>query len=309
MARQLRIQYPGAIYHVMSRGDRREAIFADDQDRLLFLKTLGQACAKTDWQVHAFCLMGNHFHLVLETPQANLVAGMQWFLGTYTSRFNRRHKLFGHLFSGRYKSLIVDGSENGYLRSVCDYVHLNPVRAKLLTPQQRLKEYRWSSYPEYLKAAPKRPLWLRVDRLWGEMRIPKDSEAGRRQFELNMEQRREQETPQPWKGLRRGWCFGDESFRKELLAQVHEQAAAFPFGAERQESAEEKAHRLVAEELKKLGWGEKDLPEHRKGDPKKVKMARQLRQETTLTLAWIAQRLHMGTGTYLANRLYHLADR
>jgi REP element-mobilizing transposase RayT len=109
MARKLRVEYEGAIYHVMNRGDRREAIFKDDKDRQLFLETLGQACTKTDWQVHAWCLMGNHFHLVVETPQANLVAGMKWFLGTYTGRFNRRHKLFGHLFSGRYKALIVDG--------------------------------------------------------------------------------------------------------------------------------------------------------------------------------------------------------
>src|SRR2546429_638442 len=121
--------------------DRQEPIFQDDADRQRFLETLGETCAKTEWQVHAWCLMGNHFHLVLETPQANLVAGMKWFLGTYTSRFNRRHKLFGHLFSGRYKSLVVDGSSKGYLRTVCDYVHLNPVRAKLLSPEQKLSEY------------------------------------------------------------------------------------------------------------------------------------------------------------------------
>src|ERR1700690_532883 len=90
MARKLRLEYPGAIYHVMNRGDRREPIFQDDKDRRLFLETLGEACAKADWQGHAYCLMGNHFHLVLETPQGNLVAGMKWFLGTYTSRFNRR---------------------------------------------------------------------------------------------------------------------------------------------------------------------------------------------------------------------------
>src|SRR5512138_684624 len=123
MPRKMRVQYPGAIYHVMSRGDRREDIFLTDVDRQDFLKTLAEACAKTGWQVHAFCLMGNHFHLVVETPQANLVAGMKWMLGTYTMRFNRRHGLSGHLFAGRYKSLLVDGSGNGYLRTVCDYVH------------------------------------------------------------------------------------------------------------------------------------------------------------------------------------------
>src|ERR1035441_9604963 len=115
MARKLRIQYPGAIYHVMNRGDRREAIFEDDEDRQRLLQTLTEACQKTGWQVHAYCLMRNHFDLVIETPQPNLVAGMKWLLGTYTSRYNRRHKEFGHLFSGRYKALIVDGSGNGYL--------------------------------------------------------------------------------------------------------------------------------------------------------------------------------------------------
>ena len=84
----------------------------------------------------------------METLQGNLVAGMKWFLGTYTSRFNRRHKLSGHLFSGRYKALVVDGSGNGYLKTVCDYVHLNPARARLLTPEQALSEYRWNSWPD-----------------------------------------------------------------------------------------------------------------------------------------------------------------
>ena len=146
MARKLRIQYPGAIYHVMNRGDRRQDIVRTDDDRELFVRTLGEACAKTDWQVHAWGLMRNHFHLVVETPKPNLVEGMKWFLGVYTARFNRRHKFFGHLFSGRYKSLFVDGSGNGYLKSVCDYVHLNPARAGLLRPRQALREYRWSSY-------------------------------------------------------------------------------------------------------------------------------------------------------------------
>ena len=98
MPRQLRIQYEGAIYHLMSRGDRREEIFRDDLDRKDFLRTLGAACQKTGWQVHAYCLMSNHFHLVIETPRANLVEGMKWLLGAYTMRFNRRHKLNGHLF-------------------------------------------------------------------------------------------------------------------------------------------------------------------------------------------------------------------
>src|SRR5580700_3493669 len=96
MPRQMRVEYAGAIYHVMSRGDRREAIFLDEGDRHNFLKTLAEACAKTGFAIHAYCLMKNHFHLVLETPEANLVAGMRWLLSTYSNRFNHRHQLCGH---------------------------------------------------------------------------------------------------------------------------------------------------------------------------------------------------------------------
>ena len=118
------MEFAGAIYNVMSRGDRQEAIFLDDQDRRRFLKTLGEEREKAGWQVQAYCLMGNHFHLVLETPQPTLVAGMKWVLGTYTQRFNARHRMRGHLFAGRYKALPGDGSGDMYLRVVCDYVHL-----------------------------------------------------------------------------------------------------------------------------------------------------------------------------------------
>jgi putative transposase len=211
MPRQLRIEYPGAIYHTMNRGDRREPIFHDDFDRKRFVTTLGEVCDQTGWQVQAYCLMLNHFHLV---------AGMWWFLSTYTARFNRRHKLFGHLFSGRYKSLIVDGSGSGYLRTVCDYVHLNPVRAKLLRPEQSLREYAWSSWPGYLQSSAERPAWLRVDRLLGEYRIPQASQAGRAELENDLERRRAEEDGDAYRGIRRGWCLGGETFRAELLAQA-----------------------------------------------------------------------------------------
>ena len=304
MARKLRVQYPGAIYHVMNRGDRREPIFKDDADRELFLQTLGETCGKTNWQVHAFCLMPNHFHLVVETPRANLVAGMKWFLGTYTSRFNRRHQLFGHLFSGRYKSLVVDGSGNGYLRTVCDYVHLNPVRAKLLGVEEPLRSYRWSSLGEYLKAPGRRWTWLRVDRLLGELHIPRDSTAGRRQFETMMEERREQATHSAeWKAVRRGWFLGDAQFRKELLAQMHENFGAHHGGEEREESCQVCAERLLETELRRLGWTKEHLAKRRKGDVQKARVARRLREETTMTLGWIAERLAMGSASTVAQAL------
>jgi REP element-mobilizing transposase RayT len=181
------------MYHVMNRGDRRENIFWDKPDREVFISTLSEACRQTEWQVHAYCLMRHHFHLVLETPQANLVAGMKWLLGVYTKRFNIRHKLCGHLFAGRYKALMVEGSGNGYLRTACNYVHLNPVRAKLIKSGAALESYRWSSYADYLKPPGQRPRWLRVERLLGELGIPKDSPAGRAQFGVQMARRRLEE--------------------------------------------------------------------------------------------------------------------
>jgi REP element-mobilizing transposase RayT len=303
MARKLRVEYPGAVYHVLNRGDRREPIFRSDQDRDLFIATLAEACQKTGWQVHALCLMNNHFHLVLETPNANLVAGMKWFLGTYTGRFNRRHKLFGHLFSGRYKSLIVDGSGTGYLKTVCDYVHLNPVRAGLLTPEQKLGRYRWSSYPAYLLPPRQRPAWLRVDRLLGEHGLRGDTKAARREFALRMEARRASELDPEWKPLRRGWCLGGKTFREGLLDQMREETGPHHGGPERRESEQAWAERLVTDELKRLRWTPVKLAQHRKGDSRKVRIARRLRLETTMTLNWIAQRLNMGTAGSLANLL------
>ena len=303
MARKLRVQYPGALYHVMSRGDRREPIFKDDPDRERFLDTLGEACAKTRWQVHAYCLMGHHFHLVVETPRGNLVAGMKWLLGACTSRFNRRHKLFGHLFGGRYKALVVDGSGNGYLKTVCDYVHLNPARAKLVTPEQALEDHPWSSYPAFLRPPGQRPAWLRVDRLLGEHGIPRDSAAGRRELARRMEQQRLEPDAPEWKQIRRGWCLGDQEFRAELLEQMGARLGRHHGGGERRETEAARAERLVAEELERRGWGGKELARRRKGDRQKVGLARRLRGETTMTLDWIAERLNMGTAGHLANCL------
>ncbi|MSU37149.1 MAG: transposase [Pedosphaera sp.] len=303
MPRHLRIQYPGAIYHVLSRGDRRKAIFRSDVDRELFLATLAEVCGKTDWQIHVYCLMSNHFHFVVETPLPNLVVGMKWMLGVYTKRFNIRHKECGHLFAGRYKALMVDGSGNGYLRTVCDYVHLNPVRARLLKAENLIESFRWSSYGDYLKPGSQRPPWLRVDRLLGEKRIPTDSVAGRREFARGMEERRTERLRAEFKAVERGWCLGSEEFREELLAAATERIGATHYGAERRETETFKAQRLVKEEMQRMKWKESELPKVTKGDKRKVAIAARLRRETTMTLKWIADRLAMGSWTNVSNLL------
>ncbi len=305
MPRAMRVEYPGAIYHVMDRGDRREDIFVNDVDRHDFLKTLAEACQKTDWQVHAYCLMRNHFHLVLETPNGNLVEGMRWFLSAYTIRLNHRQKLFGHVFSGRYKALIVEGSGNGYLKTACDYVHLNPARARLLGKEDRLLAYPWSSLGWYMAAPEHRPSWIRVDRLLGEHGIQEDGAAGRQEFERRMEARRREEMDEAaLKPFRRGWCLGSEQFKQQMIQRMEGKLGENHAGELHRESAEQKANRVVAQEMSRRGWTEADLACRLRNDPGKLAMAARVRKETTLPLKWIAARLQMGTPKSLKPMLY-----
>ena len=303
--RKLRVEYPDAIYHIMSRGDRREDIFLDDVDRQDFLRTLAEACQKTSFQVHAYCLMGNHFHLVVETPNANLVAGMRWLLSAYTIRLNNRHKLFGHVFSGRYQALPVEGSGNGYLSTACDYVHLNPVRARLLKPEERLLAYPWSSLVWYLAAPEHRPRWIRVDRLLGEHGIQEDTAQGRQQFERRMEARRlEQTDEESTTVLRRGWCLGSSDFRKQLLEQMDGKLGQNHSGELHRETVKAKAERILAEELRLLGWDEGELAARRKSEPAKLAIAARLRKETTMSIKDIAARVRLGTSKSANARIH-----
>jgi REP element-mobilizing transposase RayT len=154
MSRPLRIEFEDAVYHVTSRGDRREPIFLDDDDRRRFLALLGQACDRFDAAVLAYCLMGNHYHLVLRTRQANLSTLMRHLNGVYTQRFNRRHGRVGHVFQGRFKAILVDAG--AYLLALCRYVELNPVRAGLAATAA---DWPWSSYRAHVGTADGPP-WL-----------------------------------------------------------------------------------------------------------------------------------------------------
>jgi len=289
----------------MSRGDRREDIFLDDVDRHDFLKTLAEACQKTGWQVHAYCLMNNHFHLVVETPDANLVEGMRWLLSVYTIRLNHRHKLYGHVFSGRYKALLVEGGGNSYLKTVCDYVHLNPVRAGLLRPADRLLAYPWSSLVWYLATPEHRPKWIRVDRLLGGHGIAGDTAGGRQELERRLEARRWEEfSAAELKVFRQGWCFGGPEFKRQMLALTDGKLGEGHCGEVRRASAEVRAERIMGEELERLGWRREELAARRKGDPAKLAIAARLRKETTLTIKSIAARLYLGTSRSAHVRLH-----
>lgn len=260
---------------------------------------MGLACAKTGWNVYAYVLLLNHFHAVIGTPNANLVTGMKWFLGTYTMAFNRRHKATGHLFSGRYKSLVVDSSNPDDLQNICDYVHTNTFRIGL-EPAEAVR-FPWSSSAEYLKPAGERLPWLNTGPLLQAMGLKEGEHQS--VFQKNLETRAAQAKPEEWKKIRRGWCLGSDSFRKALLLKMAGQLTAHHYSDVRQESSELKARAILEEELRKLGWTQIDLEGTAKSHPEKLRIARRLRQETTMTLKWVAEHLEMGTWTYLACQL------
>jgi len=159
MARPLRIEYPGAFYHVINRGHRQEAIVLDDQDRQRFLSDLERMAGRFHVLIHSYCLMTNHYHLILETPEGNLRRAVQWLNVSYATYYNRRHRYAGHLFQGRLKAILVDAGT--YLEALSRYIHLNPVHAGLASPAW---EYPWSSCRHFVESR-KAPAWLEVNRI------------------------------------------------------------------------------------------------------------------------------------------------
>ena len=307
MPRKVRIEFPGAVYHVMRRGDHQEEIYRDDHDRIRFLDTLGEACGQTGWRIHAYVLMGNHYHLLLETPEPNLSAGMKWLQGTYTQRFNSRHKVFGHLFQGRFKALNVDDDQE-YFETVSAYIHLNPVRAGLVRREAgALTGYRWSSYPGFLAAPSRRPAWLETEKVSNSIGIERDSANGRRRFAAWMDMAVLQcgdgsakELEDRWRKIRRGWYLGGDTFKERLVDWMDERVSG-PMDAsdsgKRQSHNERAAERIIKSGRQLLGLKNRDLRMLPKGAPEKLALAWRLRQATTVSRQWIADRLHMGHPT------------
>jgi putative transposase len=225
---------------------------------------------------------------------------MKWFLGTYTQRFNRRHRHWGHLFGGRYKAQLIDERSPGYLRCACDYVHLNPVRAGIVAKDEKLESYRWSSYPAY-RQAKLRPGWLRVDRLLGEHGLERDTAAARREFERRMKQARLEQGEEVL--LRRGWKIGAEDFRDWLADKLARRGRKGERAKERAETDAVLAERMVRAALAAIGWREIDLAIQPKNHALKVKIARQLRTQTPMNRQWIADRLKIGSASYVSTLL------
>ena len=228
MSRPLRIEFPGALYHVTSRGDRREPIYRDDDDRRMHLDVLAQAMDRFDAKVCSYCLMGNHYHLVLQTGQPNLSRLMRHLNGVYTQRFNQRHGLVGHLFQGRFKAILVD--RDAYLLTLCRYVERNPVAAKLVADPA---DWAWSSYQAHVGRA-EVPDWLDAGLLQGLL-LQRDAGSAadrRRAATLYTRLVADESVASPWQGgLRQQVFLGDEAFVERMLtrsAPTNRQAKEVP---------------------------------------------------------------------------------
>ncbi|HEY2714054.1 MAG TPA: transposase [Chthoniobacterales bacterium] len=327
MARSVRIEFPGAIYHVMARGNRREHIFLDQEDRERFVQTLGEVCAMTGWRVHAWVLLGNHYHLMIETPEPNLVAGMKWLQNTITRRFNVRHRAWGRVFGDRYKAVIVEGSERFYYETLMDYIHLNPMRAGLVRPDkgQSILDYPWSSIAKgYGLPASKRVKWLAVEDGVSVFGFS-DTAAGRRRMVKRLDRRAMDEgykrcglvaLPEQVDArcshLRRGWYWGSQSFAEKMqkLAETtlkRARSRAYRGAAVRQAHGMERAQRWLEQGLAAAGLRQEELPRLRGSDPRKVNLAQLLWRRTTVTQEWLADKLQMRSAANVSQLLRRAA--
>ena len=210
MARPLRIEYAGALYHLTSRGDGQEDIYRSDDDRHRFFAVLGEVCERFDWIVHAYCLMGNHYHLLVETPGGNLAKGMRQLNGVYTQAFNRAHRRVGHVFQGRYKAILVQ--KETYLLELARYIVLNPVRARMV---RTAKDWPWSSYRATAGFATGEP-WLQTD--WILSAFARQKGRAMERYRAFVAEGKNQ--PGPWEQLKNQVFLGNEQFVTKLQARL-----------------------------------------------------------------------------------------
>ncbi len=257
MARPIRVEFEGAVYHLTARGNERQRIYRDDEDRKLFLATLEQCIGQHGLRVHGFCLMPNHYHVLLETPRGNLSRAIGWFQTTYTVRFNRRHRRSGHLFQGRFKAHLVEADR--YAMELLRYMHLNPVRPRdknarvPIEYRELLQDYRWSSHRSYL-GLDVCPNWLSLD--WLSFFGSKRNRA-QKEYRRFMDDAFEESIENPWENLKAGLVLGSseiqERVRDILQLKAGDEELAWVARSDDQSSRKTAANK-VAQGQKEICW-------------------------------------------------------
>lgn len=331
MPRSIRIQSAGAYYHVMARGNRREEIFHDDDDRRFFLHTLGQACEMTGWRVHAWVLMSNHYHLFIQTPEPNLVAGMAWLQNTLTRRHNVRHRKWERLFGDRYKAVIVQGDDRYHYQTLMDYIHLNPVRARIIRPKagKSVLDYPWSSIAGgYALPTKKRAPWLVVESGLRAFSL-EDTSAGRRKMVERLDKRAvgeeikscgvpplSDEVDARASHLRRGWYWGTQTFGEAMrklgeamMGQRKPKARAYQKDPHVTAHDERNAATWLKAGLRAAGIKEEELERLKGSDPRKLMLADHLWRRTVVSQAWLAEKLGMKSAANVSQQLRRLDQK
>lgn len=298
MARKPRFEFEGAIYHIISRGNDRKDVF-EGRSAAAFEKTIFETCEKCGWRLHAYVIMSNHYHMALETPGANLVDGMRWLQGTFGNRLNACRKERGQVFQSRYKSLVIE--EGRSLLGLVNYIHLNPVRAGMV-PLDSLREYASSSFPKFFEKRVKEPL-VRKEFL-AELEFP-DTAGGMRKYTEHLEWCEENDgavRDELARRYTRGWVVASKENRRELKKMLIEKEKESAWGGDDlAELREAKWERVLHEKLEQAGKTMDDAKKSPKSTEWKVKIAGALREYTTATNLWIADRLAMGHPSRVRN--------
>ncbi len=295
MPRKTRIEYPGAIYHIISRGNYRKALFDVPGSGAAFESTMLKAAERFHWRILAYTIMSNHYHMALETPEANLVAGMKWLQGTFAVRFNRFHDERGHVFQGRYQAILVE--EGRPLLGLIHYIHLNPVRAGLC-PIEALRRRPLSSYFHYWKKGA--PSCLCRESVLSLAGLP-NTMAGMHAYEAllgSLDEANPKKRAEMHRQYQRGWFLGSKESKRQLVRDI---TAANPHtaltGRDRHDMNEDKWDLVVQQELRRLKKSEADIERDPKGSDWKATIARVLRHHHNASNPWIARRLNMGHPT------------
>jgi len=295
MARKPRIEFADACYHVLNRGNYRGDLFETAGAAQAFLDCLGEACERMGWELHAYCLMRNHYHLALETPKGNLVSGVHWLQSTFGNRFNRYRGERGRAFQGRYQAILVEPGV--HLARLVDYIHLNPVRARIVTLEQ-LGQFRWSSFRRFIGGSVGRPEWLVCEewlRTTGELA---DTAEGWKSYREHLAWLMADEGRQKaaaFEQMSKGWAIGSEGYRKALAKDFREMTHASDWGGG--EVAE--LNRLHWRDLLERGAATlgASLEQSRstpKSAPWKIALASWIKRHSSVPNRWLSEQLHMG---------------
>lgn len=302
MPRALRIQYPGARYHVINRGNYKSDIFAGEGEQHAFLKALFEAVKRHEWKLHAYVLMRNHYHLAIETTYPNLTEGMQWLQGTFANRFNRMRKQRGHLFQGRYKAIILEDKQA--LCRVVDYIHLNPVRAKVVEPAL-ITDYAAGSLPVFLKRNHPPGLvceeWLKARGGWDDT---PDGMSLYIKYLIEIGQNEKAQEQAGLTKLSRGWALGAQGWKQALAREHAQKIHAEGMGKAEMDGMKEAYWKtLLAASLERTGRKEADLKTKPKMQPWKKDLLVELREKAGIPIKWLARELQLGTPSYVRNLL------